>query len=95
MDRFGPDNFLACENSRPSSLPVLMAFRKKARTSAIYRQKFHTDDVRVNIVILHKLSFVVFVNWNHTFFDPSLHTMHKKFVPSRKCLTFSHMYEFR
>ena len=43
------------------------------RTSAIYRRKFHTDDVRVNFVILHKLSFAVFVNKNHTFFEPSLH----------------------
>ena len=32
--------------------------------SAIYRWKFHTDDVHMNFVILHKLSFVVFVNRN-------------------------------
>ena len=38
---------LACENSRPSSLPA-------RRTSAIYRQKFHTDDVSVNFVMLPK-----------------------------------------
>ena len=43
---------------RPSSLPARVAFREK--TSAIYRRKFHADDVRVNFVILHKLSFAVF-----------------------------------
>ena len=41
-------------------------------------------DKYVSFVILHKLSFAVFVNRNQTFFDPSLHTTHEKFVP--KCL---------
>ena len=46
------------------------------RTSAIYRQKFHTEDVRVNFVILHKLSFAVFV-WltrsvNHAIPSPKI-----------------------
>ena len=40
---------MACENSRLTSLPIRV-------------RKFHTDDVRVNFVILHKLSVVVFVN---------------------------------
>ena len=43
------------------------------RMSAIYHRKFLTDDVRVNFVILHKLSLAVIVNRNQTFFDPSLH----------------------
>ena len=33
---------LACENSRPSSLPAEWRFAR--RTSAIHRRKFHTDD---------------------------------------------------
>ena len=81
--------FVACENSRPSSLPARVAFREK--DSAIYRRKFHTDDVRVNFVILHKLSYAVFVNRNQIFFDPLLHTTQEKFVPNRKCLAFSHI----
>ena len=48
---------LACENSRPSSLPAEWRFAR--RTSAIYRRKFHTDDVNVNFIILNKLSFAV------------------------------------
>ena len=44
------------------------------RTSAIYHRKFHTDDVCVNFVILHELSFASFVNRKQIFFDPSLYT---------------------
>ena len=44
---------IACENSRPSSLPAEWRFAR--RTSAIHRQKFHTDDVNVNFIILNKL----------------------------------------
>ena len=46
---------------QPAKTAVLLRSRPEwrfaRRTSAIYRQKFDTDDVRVNIVILHKLSF--------------------------------------
>ena len=48
---------LACENSRPSSLPAEWRFAR--RTSAIHRRKFHTDDANVNFIILNKLSFAV------------------------------------
>ena len=77
---------LAYKNSRPSSLLV-------RRTSAIYCLKFHTDDVHMNFVTLHKLSFAVLVKRNQRFFNPSLHTTHGKFVPNCKRFTFSHMYQ--
>ena len=84
---------------QPAKTAVLLhsrpVWRFARRTSAIYCRKFHTDDVRVNFVNLHKLSFAVFVNRNQTFFNPSIHTTHEKFVPDRKFLTFSHMYELR
>ena len=48
---------IACENSRPSSLPATRRFARQM--SAIYRRKFHTDDVNVNFIILNKLSFAV------------------------------------
>ena len=50
-------SLLACENSRPSSLPAEWRFAR--RTSAIHRRKFHTDDVNVNFIILNRLSFAV------------------------------------
>ena len=53
----GTASYIACENSRPSSLPAEWRFAR--RTSAIHRRKFHTDDVNVNFIILNKLSFAV------------------------------------
>ena len=45
-------NHLACQNSRPSSLPAKWRFAR--RTSAIYCRKFHTGNISVNFEILHK-----------------------------------------
>ena len=45
--------------SYAGSLRKQAEWRFARRTSAIHRQKFHTDDVNVNFIILNKLSFAV------------------------------------
>ena len=49
---FSSNYFLACEYSRLSSLPAPEG-RFARETSAIYSQKFHTDDVNLELIILH------------------------------------------